>query len=115
MYNDGLVACTDTELIIGRYYFPWGSAKRIPLSAIRGLSWVPLPNGSWRIWGSGDFVHWFNLDSGRPQKKAALMIDLGRRVVPVITPDEPGRLVEELTARGIATGGNFPQGPTGLA
>jgi hypothetical protein len=76
---------------------------------------VPLPNGSWRIWGSGDFVHWFNLDSSRPQKKAALMIDLGRRVVPVITPDEPYRLVEELATHGITTSRNFPQTRAGLA
>ena len=42
VYDDGLVACTDRELIIRRYYFPWGSAKRIPYSAIRGARWIPL-------------------------------------------------------------------------
>ncbi|GAA1283234.1 hypothetical protein [Planotetraspora silvatica] len=110
MYDDGLVTCTDAELIINRYYFPFGSAKRIPLSGIRGVRWMPLPHGSLRIWGSGDFVHWLNLDFGRSQKKAALVIDLGRRIVPVITPDEPARLVAELAAHGIATSG-FPQGP----
>ncbi|WP_204072230.1 hypothetical protein [Planotetraspora phitsanulokensis] len=112
MYDDGLVTCTDAELIIQRYYFPLGSAKRIPLSGIRGVDWRPLPHGSLRIWGSGDFVHWFNLDARRPGKRAALVIDLGRRIVPVVTPDEPGRLVAELAAHGIATSG-FPQGPAG--
>ncbi|GAA4227385.1 hypothetical protein GCM10023075_30070 [Streptosporangium album] len=115
MYDDGLVVCTDTELIINRYYFPRGSAKRIPLSDIREVRWVSLPNGSWRIWGSSDLVHWLHLDSSRPQKKAALVIDLGRRIIPMITPDKPGRLVVELAAHGITTSRDFPQGPARLA
>ncbi|WP_369386380.1 hypothetical protein AB5J72_01280 [Streptomyces sp. CG1] len=104
MYDDGLVACTDEELIIRRYYFPWGSAKRIPYEQIRGLRRMPLSlrTGSWRIWGSGDLVHYFNLDPGRPQKRVAFIVDLGRRVKPVITPNEPERLAAELTAHGVA-------------
>ncbi|MEU8687360.1 hypothetical protein [Streptomyces sp. NPDC048665] len=103
MYDDGLLACTDSELIIRRYYFPWGSAKRIPYSQIRGVQWIPLDlrTGSWRLWGSGDFVHYFNLDTSRPRKRVALIVDLGRRVKPVITPDEPERLVEVLNAHEI--------------
>jgi hypothetical protein len=103
MYDDGLLACTDSELIIRRYYFPSGSAKRIPYSRIRGLRRVPLTavTGSLRIWGSGDFVHYFNLDFSRPRKQVALIVDLGRRVKPVLTPDEPERLVEALTTHGI--------------
>lgn len=95
MYNDGLVACTARELVIRRYYFPLASAKRIPYERIRGLRQVPLTRlrGRWRLWGSGDFVHYFNLDLGRVDKSVAFVVDLGRRVKPVITPDEPGRLV----------------------
>ncbi|OEV38930.1 hypothetical protein HS99_0019620 [Kitasatospora aureofaciens] len=98
MYNDGLVTCTARELVIRRYYFPLASAKRIPYERIRGLQQVPLSRlgGRWRIWGSGDFVHYFNLDPGRVDKSVAFVLDLGARVKPVITPDEPDRLVAAL-------------------
>lgn len=103
MYDDGLVACTERGLIIRRYYFPSGTAKRIPYAKIQQVRWIPLNlwTGSWRLWGSGDFVHYFNCDLGRPRKRIALIIDLGRTVKPVITPDEPERVAEELSARRI--------------
>lgn len=103
MYNDGLVTCTARELVIRRYYFPLASAKRIPYGRIRGLRQVPLTRvgGRWRIWGSGDFVHYFNLDLGRVDKSVAFVVDLGARVKPVITPDEPDRLVAAMAAHSI--------------
>jgi len=58
--------------------------------------------GKWRIWGSGDFVHYWNLDAGRPNKEVALEIGLGRRIIPTITPDDPdtvGRILVERTAK----------------
>ncbi len=88
-YDDGRVACDDASLIIRRYY-PWGT-KRIPYASIRSVQRRELGavRGKWRLWGSGDFKHWWSLDLGRPHKSVALEIDLGRRVVPTITPDEP--------------------------
>jgi hypothetical protein len=59
--------------------------------------------GKGRIWGSGDFRHWSNLDLGRPKKEVGFTLDLGRRVVPVLTPDDPDafeRSVEEHRGRG---------------
>jgi hypothetical protein len=56
--------------------------------------------GRLRIWGSGDPRLWWHLDPGRPRKRTALVIDLGRRVRPAITPDDPGavlRIIEERT------------------
>jgi hypothetical protein len=108
-YDDGTVACTGSELVIRRYYFPFG-AKRIPYSAIREVRRVPLGAlGKWRIAGSGDFVHWFNFDPHRPRKDVALVVDLGGRVKPVVTPDDPGQVVDALTASGVnVTGGSGP-------
>ncbi len=90
LYDDGGIACDDRSLIIRRYY-PWGGAKNVAYSAIRSVERRPLTamTGKWRIWGSGDLVHWWNLDTKRPRKQAALVVDLGRRVIPVITPDDP--------------------------
>ena len=97
VYDDGGIACDDEHLIIRRYYL-WG-AKRIPYSRVRSVQRRPLSavRGKWRIWGSGDFVHWWNLDTRRPRKEIALEIDAGGRVRPTITPDDPDTVDRILT------------------
>jgi hypothetical protein len=102
LYDDGGVACDDDGLII-RHYYLWGS-KRIPYASMRSVKKRPLTvmRGKWRIWGSGDLVHWFNLDRQRPRKDVALEIDAGGRVRPTITPDDPDavdRILSEHVAR----------------
>jgi hypothetical protein len=89
-YQDPKIECTDSEIIIRGYYFPWGS-KRIPYSSVRSLERFDLTalRGKGRIWGSGDFRHWANLDAGRPKKSVGFYIDVGARVIPFVTPDDP--------------------------
>lgn len=101
-YDDGTVACTEDELVIRRYYVPRGD-KRIPYRTIKGVRRVPLESMGWRIriWGSRDFVHWWNLDLHRSDKPVALIVDTGARFRPVITPDDADRLVAELVVRGV--------------
>jgi hypothetical protein len=101
-YDDGGILCDDQGLTIRRYY-PWGT-KRIRYTSIRGVETLPLtgPNRvrKWRIWGSGDFIHWWNLDPRRPKKNVALVIDVGRCMRPTITPDDPtavARILTEMT------------------
>jgi hypothetical protein len=81
VYEDGGILCDDQGLTIRRYY-PWG-AKRIPYTLIRDVEKLPLTGANkirrWRIWGSGDFVHWWNLDAHRPEKDLALVIAPRRR------------------------------------
>lgn len=100
-YDDGLIACDDDGLLIRRYY-PWG-AKRIPYASLRGVRALPLTGVNrarrWRIWGSGDFVHWWNFDPGRTRKTLALVLDVGRRVRPTITPDDAQAVEHILTQR----------------
>ena len=68
-YKDKLVEITDKEMLFHRYYFPFCAAKRIPLDRFVGVERRPpsLQNGSWRIWGTGNFSIWFPLDSQRPK------------------------------------------------
>src|SRR5207249_3885825 len=40
---------------------------------------------------STDLRHWFNLDCYRPNKRVGLVLDLGKGLVPVITPDDSER------------------------
>ncbi|WP_030902905.1 hypothetical protein [Streptomyces sp. NRRL F-5126] len=99
VYDDGAIRCDDQGLTIRRYY-PWG-AKRIRYASIQDVETLPLTGLSrarkWRIWGSGDFIHWWNLDPSRPKKNTALVIHVGRRVYPTITPDDPAAVTRILT------------------
>jgi hypothetical protein len=91
MYADRWIECTLDEIVIRGYYFPWGT-KRIPYEAIRGVKRVDIDViGKGRIWGSyySDPRYWASLDPRRPWKKVALILNLGRRVSPCITPDDP--------------------------
>ncbi|MFE2581095.1 hypothetical protein [Streptomyces sp. NPDC059378] len=89
-YDDGTIRCDDQGIAILRYY-PWG-AKTIRYASIRGVQTLPLTGANkvrrWRIWGSGDFVHWWNFDPNRPKKGVALVLDVGHRICPTITPDD---------------------------
>lgn len=97
LYDDGRIACDDTGVVI-RWYYLWG-AKRIPYSSIRSVMHRPLSSWRrrWRLWGSGDLVHWYNLDGSRPKKKDALEIDTGGRIRPTITPDDADAVARILT------------------
>ena len=80
-YDDGRVACTDDALVIRLYHFPFGD-KRIP-----------------------HFVHWANFDPDRPKKSVALIIGIsGRRMRPVITPDDPYAVAAEQPATALPSG-----------
>jgi hypothetical protein len=97
-YDDGRIACTDSALVIGVYY-PWGGSKRIPYARIQSVKrrrMMGAFSGKGRIWGSGDFKHWFNLDAKRPHKDWALVIDDGKKILPVITPDDVDKVVAVL-------------------
>jgi hypothetical protein len=109
-YDDGRVLCDESGLTIRRYY-PWGS-KRIPYTAIRSVKRLPICIRRWRLFGSGDFLHWWNLDLTRPKKSVALDIDIGHFVHPTITPNDPDaveRLINEYATRTHGTAGHDPE------
>lgn len=95
-YDDGRI-CLDDHGITIRWYYLWGS-KRIPYSSIQSFIRRPMGamTGKGRIWGSGDFVHWWNLDPRRPGKTEAFELRVGKRVIPTISPDDPERVEEIL-------------------
>jgi hypothetical protein len=45
--------------------------------------------GSPRVWGTANPRYWAGLDPRRPGKRRGLVLDLGRAVQPLITPDDP--------------------------
>jgi len=90
-YDDARVQCTDSAVNIRGYYFPWGT-NRITYSSIRDVIRVEMGalRGRARIWGTANPGLWANFDPARPKKKFALILDLGKRVKPFITPDDLG-------------------------
>lgn len=49
--------------------------------------------GKGRIWGTANPRYWASLDPKRASRDVALVLDLGRRVQPFITPDDPDAVV----------------------
>jgi hypothetical protein len=92
-YADRWISCNDEGLRIGGYY-PWG-AKKIAYSEIKGVRRFEMSalRGKMRIWGSGNFRYWASFDPGRPKKSIGLILDVGARVKPFITPDDPDAVV----------------------
>ena len=99
IYDDGRIAC-DEHCVHIRWYYLWGH-KRIPYSSLSAVTRRRMTRlrGRWRIWGSGDFRHFYNLDGTRPRKTSALDLEVGKWPIPVITPDDPDRVEQILRAR----------------
>lgn len=89
-YRDSRIECDDTEVRIRGYYFPWGT-KHIAYRSIRSMERFSLTElgGKGRIWGTGDFRHWANLDPERLHKEVGFQLDIGKQIVPLVTPDRP--------------------------
>lgn len=101
-YRDPRVVLEGNEVELTGYYVPWGT-KRIRDDEVVAVSVRELGNwsGRYRIWGTSDPRYWYPLDPGRPSKKVAFVFDLGTRVKPVVTPDDPTAFTAELKRCGI--------------
>lgn len=89
-YHDRWIECTDRELRIRGYYFPWGS-KRVPYDRICAVRRVQMTasRGKGRLWGTANPRYWASFDPRRYRKNVALVLDIGTAVRPFITPDDP--------------------------
>jgi len=105
LYDDGAIVCGPDRLDIHSYYFPVGT-KSVRYAEIQGLQRIEIKgvwSGKWRIWGTGNPRYWANLDRRRPRKTVGFVVDLGGKVSPIVTPDEPDRfesVVRELADLG---------------
>jgi hypothetical protein len=89
-YRDPRIEADANGLKIKHYYVPFG-AKHVAWNDIQGVGRIKLSTlgGRLRVWGTSNPRYWTNLDPRRPVKKQGFVIDLGRRVRPFITPDDP--------------------------
>lgn len=76
-YADKLVHITGQYIVFRWYYFPFGS-KEVAVADIEYISVLEpcLANGSWRIWGTGDFSTWFPCDWRRPKRDVIFRLKL---------------------------------------
>jgi hypothetical protein len=96
--------CSDDALVI-RKYGAFLRPKRVPYAQIRTVRRVRLDSvflSRWRIWGGTDLRHWFNFDRRRPSKEVGFVLDLGSRMSPVITPDDPEELAAVLRRHAVS-------------
>ena len=104
-YDDGLVQLDRHALTLRRYHFPSGTAKIIPLRAIKGYQAEPLGllMQRLRIWGSSDLRRWLPLDVRRPLRSTLVTLDVpGTWPSPAFTPEDPEKFLavfEELLGR----------------
>jgi hypothetical protein len=110
-YDDGTIVCGADRLEIHSYYFPFGT-KSVPYTQIQGLQRIKIKGlwtGKWRLWGTGNPRYWANLDPRRPRKNVGFVIDVGRKVNPIVTPDEPDAFESTLRDRANLGVGNARQ------
>jgi hypothetical protein len=98
-YDDGQVQLDRLALTLRRYHFPSGTAKVIPLQAIKGYTAEPLGilTQRLRIWGSSDLRRWLPLDVRRPLKSVLITLDVpGTWPSPAFTPEDPEKFLDML-------------------
>lgn len=91
-YDDGRIQLDRRALTLRRYHFPSGTAKVIPLRAIRDyrVESLGLVVQRFRIWGSSDLRRWLPLDVRRPLRSTLITLDVpGTWPRPAFTPEEP--------------------------
>lgn len=101
LYDDGRVLLDTRGVTLRHYYFPFGTSKHIPYEQIRAVRTQPMSwwTGKGRLWGTSHPEYWLPLDGSRPRKEILLVLDLGARVKPAFSPDDPHRVREILAAR----------------
>jgi hypothetical protein len=101
LYDDGTLLLDQDGVTIRRYYFPLARSKRIPYAVIRHVHTRPLSwlAGKGRGWGTAHFGYWLPLDLRRWRKATLLVLDVGSRVKPCASPDDPQRVIELLRDR----------------
>ena len=100
LYEDDVVRLDETGITILGYYWPFGR-KLIPYDDIDEFSLRPLKawHGQFRVHGIDLRGRWYSRDRHRGEKEMAIDLDLGTRIRPVLTPDDPDGVVEILRAQ----------------
>lgn len=99
LYEDRTVRLDDRGVTIRHFYFPFVS-RFLPYEKIEYVQNAALPDigGRWRIWGTGDFSHWYSLDLLRPRKHTAIVLEIWGYGTPAFTPRDPDTVASIISA-----------------
>lgn len=94
LYTDSVVRMGEDGIVINRYYWPFGR-KRIPYTEIRDFDARPLAawHGQFRVQGVDHLGRWYSRDRHRGEKERAIDLTVGRVIRPVLTPDDPDKVL----------------------
>lgn len=100
LYADGVVRVDPDGLTVRRYYWPRGR-KRIPFDTIREYRThaLTMGHGQYRVHGIDRRGRWYSRDRRRQDKPLAIVLDVGRRIRPVLTPADPQAVLSILDQR----------------
>ncbi|KAA1250473.1 hypothetical protein F0Q45_09400 [Mycobacterium simiae] len=95
-YDGGGLTLDDAGITI-----PFATSKKVAYRDIKGIKTEQMgwASGKGRFGGASDPRYWFPLDIHRGSKTTLLILDVGRRVRPCMTPEDPDRVVELLKSR----------------
>lgn len=101
LYDDGRTRLDERGVTLRRYYFPTAQSKTVAYSRIikvesRPLGWL---SGRLRLWGTSWPLTWLPLDLGRTTRDVLVSLDVGGRVRPSFTPDDPASVLAVLAER----------------
>lgn len=101
-YVDNVVTLDDSGVTIENHLLP-GRPRRIAYDDIVAVDAIELgfATGRHRLVGMGPFRprHFFHWDRKRSQKSRGVVLDLGRWLRVVITPDDPDTVLDLLRRR----------------
>lgn len=100
LYADDVVRIAPDGLTVRRYYWPRGR-KHIPIDAIRGYRThgLTMGQGQYRVHGIDRHGRWYSRDRNRSDKSLAIVLDVGGRIRPVLTPTDPRAVLAILDQR----------------
>ena len=104
VYADRLVRMTDDGITFLRYYFPFLTCKRVAYANIDHIDMETpaLANGKWRIWGSGNLITWFPLDTGRPYRDRIFIATLNNQRTRIgFTVEDSAKVIRIFRGRGV--------------
>jgi hypothetical protein len=97
-YDDGCTRLDRDGILLRRYYFPLARHKRIAWADVRAARTERLSflNGRWRLWGWGANLvpaTWLGLDLRRHRRGTKVVLDVGGRLCPAFTPEDPPKAI----------------------
>jgi hypothetical protein len=101
IYQDKFITITHDEITINYYYLWYPMSKKINFSTVKNVDLINLTlfSGRFKFWGINHLMYWYHMDINRHSKKEGIILDLGRRIKPAITPNNVIQVYEILLDR----------------